>query len=117
LASARGKLEAAMDRLLDQPLGRKVDRKLARHLCNEREHLFPFLYCPGLAATNHEAERALRGLVIARKVWGGNRTAAGARTQSVLMSVLRTCRQQGVSPMAWLMSLLCSAQPVQLTLP
>jgi transposase len=32
--------------------------------------------------------------VIARKVWGGNRTARGARTQSVLMSVLRTCRQQ-----------------------
>lgn len=116
LASARGKLEAAMDRLLDQPLASEADRKLARHLSNEREHLFPFLYCPGLAATNHQAERALRGLVIARKVWGGNRTAAGARTQSVLMSVLRTCRQQGVSPMAWLMSLLCSAQPVLLTL-
>lgn len=116
MASARGQLEAAMDRLLEQPVDSDADRKLARHLSNEREHLFPFLYCPGLAATNHEAEQAIRGLVIARKVWGGNRTAEGARTQSVLMSVLRTCRQQGQAPMPWLMSLLCAAQPLPLNL-
>ena len=34
-------------------------------------------------------------MVIARKVWGGNRTWEGARTQQVLASVLRTCWQQG----------------------
>lgn len=116
MASGRGQLEAAMDRLLEQPVDSDADRKLAAHLSNEREHLFPFLYCPGLAATNHEAERAIRGLVTARKVWGGNRTAAGARTQSVLMSVLRTCRQQGQAPMPWLMSLLCAAEPLLLHL-
>jgi transposase len=116
MASARGQLEAEMDRLLDQPLEGEADGKLARHLLNEREHLFPFLYCQGLVATNHEAERAIRGLVIARKVWGGNRTAAGARTQSVLLSVLRTCRQQGQAPMPWLMSLLCATQPLLLHL-
>jgi len=116
LASARGKLEAVMDRLLEQPVDSEADRKLAAHLSREREHLFPFLYCPGLAATNHEAERAIRGLVIARKVWGGNRTEKGARTQSVLMSVLRTCRQQGQAPMPWLMSLLCAAEPLLLNL-
>ncbi len=33
--------------------------------------------------------------VILRKVWGGNRTWAGARAQSVLMSVWRTCWQRG----------------------
>ena len=32
---------------------------------------------------------------IARKVWGGNRTWEGARTQQILVSVLRTCWQQG----------------------
>ena len=40
-------------------------------------------------------ERAIRGMVIARKVWGGNRTWEGARTQQILVSVLRTCWQQG----------------------
>jgi len=34
-------------------------------------------------------------MVIARKVWGGNRTWEGARTQPILASALRTCWQQG----------------------
>ena len=62
---------------------------------HERPWLFTFLYCPGLDATNNAAERAIRGMVIARKVWGGNRTWEGARTQQILVSVLRTCWQQG----------------------
>lgn len=94
MAIATGRLEKKLDGLLADPQVDEENRKLAKHLGKEREHLFTFLQCPGLAATNHEAERALRGLVIARKVWGGNRTARGARAQSVLMSVLRTCRQQ-----------------------
>jgi hypothetical protein len=32
---------------------------------------------------------------LATKVWGGSRTWAGARAQSVLMSVWRTCWQHG----------------------
>jgi len=94
LMIATGRVEAKLDRLLAWPYADQEHRKLAQHLEKERVHLFNFLLCPGLAATNHEAERALRGLVIARKVWGGSRTARGARTQAVLMSVLRTCRQQ-----------------------
>jgi hypothetical protein len=37
----------------------------------------------------------LRVGVMLRKVWGGNRTWVSARAQSVLMSVWRTCWQQG----------------------
>ena len=63
---------------------------------NERLWLFTFLHCPGLDATNNAAERAIRGMGIARKVWGGNRTWDGApRTHQILASVLRTCWQQG----------------------
>jgi transposase len=72
-----------------------ANRRLARHLQHERPWLFTFLYCPGLDATNNAAERAIRGMVIARKVWGGNRTWEGARTQQILVSVLGTCWQQG----------------------
>ena len=60
-----------------------------------KKKLFTFLHCPGLDATNNAAERAIRGMVIARKVWGGNRTWEGAHTQQILASVLRTCGQQG----------------------
>jgi hypothetical protein len=53
--------------------------------------LFTFLRKPGLDATNWWAEPAIRFGVILRKVWGGNRTWAGARAQVMLMSVWRTC--------------------------
>ncbi len=70
--------------------------------------MFSFLYCPGLDATHHAAEGAIRGMVMARKVWGGNRTWAGARTQQILVSVLRTCWQQGKDALARLVLLLRS---------
>ena len=97
-----------MDRLLEKPYRDPANRRLAKHLEHERPFLFTFLYCPGLDATNHEAERAVRWMVIARKVWGGNRTWAGAQTQQILVSVLRTCWQQDKDPFPRLISLLCS---------
>jgi transposase len=116
VAIAIGRLERKMDRLLADTQAEGENRKLAQHLDQEREHVFTFLRCPGLAATNHEAERALRGLVIARKVWGGNRTARGARAQSVLMSVLRTCRQQQRAALPLLIGLQRMRQPEALDL-
>jgi len=83
-----------------------ANRRLARHLKHERPWLFTFLYCPGLDATNNAAERAIRGMVIARKVWGGNRTWEGARTQQILVSVLRTCWQQSKDAFTRIVTLL-----------
>ena len=64
--------------------------------------MFTFLRQPGLDATNWRAELAIRFGVILRKVWGGSRTWAGARAQSVLMSVWRTCWQQGQNALDFL---------------
>jgi transposase len=93
--TATGKLEAKLDRMLETRRRNPANRRLARHLEHERHWLFTFLHCPGLDATNNATERAIRGMVIARKVWGGSRTWEGARTQQILASVLRTCWQQG----------------------
>ena len=95
LSIATGKLEAKLDRMLEARRRNPANQRLARHLEHERLWLFTFLHCPGLDATNNVAERAIRGMVIARKVWGGNRTWEGAHTHQVLASVLRTCWQQG----------------------
>ena len=95
MSIATGKLEAKLDRMLETRRRNPANHRLARHLEHERLWLFTFLHCPGLDATNNAAERAIRGMVIARKVWGGNRTWEGARTQQILVSVLRTCWQQG----------------------
>jgi transposase len=95
MSIARGRLEAKLDRMLETHRRNAANRRLARHLAHEQLWVFTFLHCPGLDATNNGAERAIRGMVIARKVWGGNRTWQGARTQQILASVLRTCWQQG----------------------
>jgi hypothetical protein len=70
----------------------------------------------GLDATNWRAELAIRFGVVLRKVWGGSRTWVGARAQSVLMSVWRTCWQQGRSALDFLSQLL-RGTPVALALP
>jgi hypothetical protein len=64
------------------------------------------LSVPGLDATNWRAELAIRFGVLLRKVRGGSRTWVGARVQSVLMSVWRTCWQHGLSALDCLSQLL-----------
>jgi transposase len=114
LAVATGRLEAQLDRLLDRQFRCPENRRLAKHLRHEQPHLFTFLRCPGLQATNNFGERAIRLMAMARKTWGGNRTFNGARTQQILASVLRTCWQQGKSAFDQLVELLRSARPILL---
>ena len=93
-----------------------ANERLAQHRRNHRNELFTFPRQPGLDATNWRGELAIRFGVILRKVWGGNRTWVGARAESVLLSVWRTCWQQGRSPLDFLSQLLRGA-PVALALP
>ena len=70
---------------------------LARHLWDHFEQWFTFVFDTRVEPANWRAEQAIRPAVVNRKVWGGNRTAAGARAQGVLMSVLETCRRRAHS--------------------
>ena len=112
LRSATGRVEARLEKMLEKQDPDPANRRLGRHLEHERPWMFTFLYCPGLDATNNAAERAIRGMVIARKVWGGSRTSEGARTQQILVSVLRTCWQQGKDTFGRILTLLRAPQTV-----
>jgi transposase len=116
LTVARGRLENQLSGLIFPPKTNAANERQAEHLWAHRDDLFTFLRQPGLDATNWRAELALRFGVILRKVWGGSRTWAGARAQSVLMSVWRTCWQQGRSAIDFLSQFL-RGQPVGLALP
>jgi transposase len=93
---------------------------LSAHLANHFESWFSFLTDATLPATNWAAEQAIRPAVVNRKVWGGNRTPAGASAQGIVTSVLETCKKQALSALdfvsqslrAWGNSLL--PQPVLL---
>jgi transposase len=115
LAVARGLLEHQLSDLIFPPKTNAANVRLTQHLWNHDNGLFTFLRQPGLDATNWRAELAIRFGVILRKVWGGSRTWAGARAQSVLISVWRTCWQQGRSALDFLSQLL-RGTPVVLTL-
>lgn len=111
LAAELTGLQARLDRLCARRARTPANRRLLKHLRTERDALLTFLRHPGVDATNWRAEQAIRPAVVNRKVWGGNRTAAGARTQEVLMSVLRTAAQQGLDAAAMLEDLLRSPTP------
>src|SRR4029450_8044396 len=98
LAAEAGRLQAQVDKLVAGRPCYPPNRRLLDHLARERGHLFTFLWAPGVQATNWRAEQAIRPAVVTRKVWGGNRTWAGADTWQVLASVLRTASQQRRDP-------------------
>lgn len=105
LAAGRAELHARLDKLLARSPTHVPNRKLLGHLANESQHLLTFLQEPGVQATNWRAEQAIRPAVVNRKHWGGNRTWNGADTQQVLMSVIRTARQQNTDPITLLRDL------------
>src|SRR5262249_16419044 len=116
LAVARGRLANELADAIFPLKSNVANERLAQHLWNHREQLLTFLRVPGVDATNWRAELAIRFGVILRKVWGGNRTWVGARAQAVLMSVWRTCWQQGRSALDVLRQLL-RGDPAALALP
>lgn len=116
LAVACGRLENRLSDLIFPPKSNAANERLAQHLWNHRDDLFTFLRQPELDATNWRAELAIRFGVILRKVWGGSRTWAGARAQAILMSVWRTCWQQGRWALDFLSHLL-RGTPMALALP
>jgi len=98
--------DAASGRFTFEP-----NRRLADHILAHAMNWFWFLFDPTIDATNWRAEQAIRPAVLIRKVWGGNRTAAGGTAQSRLCSVLATLRQRNASPFDWLTHALCSPTP------
>jgi transposase len=97
LAVARSRLQQALENAVFPSKTDRANEKLAKHLWKHIGEFFTYLRIPGLDATNWRAEQAMRFGVILRKVWGGNRTWAGAKAQAILMSVWRTCWQQNRS--------------------
>jgi transposase len=107
LAVAYDRSVEELQALTERPRANAANDALARHLWVHAEQWFQFLADPSIPATNYRAEQALRPAVVNRKVWGGNRTEAGAEAQGVLSSVLRTCRQQVVSAFDYVRDTLC----------
>jgi transposase len=98
---------------LGQPY-RQLESAPQAGLCRRIEkyltELFVFVADPQVPATNNAAERSLRPLVVARKVSGGSRSAAGSTIKMVLASLVGTWRARSLNPFTECCRLLSTAQ-------
>lgn len=74
-------------------------RILAKRLLRHQDELFQFVRKPGVPADNNLAERALRPLVIMRKISGGSRSPEGSKTRLTLFSLVSTWVARGLNPL------------------
>lgn len=99
---ARGKLAAALDRLLAGHYTDPDNARLAKLLRKHRARLLVSLDDDAVAPTNARAEQEIRPAVVVRKTSACNRSSVGAATHATrsLTSLIRTCRKQGQSFLA-----------------
>lgn len=114
LAVMAGRLQNQMRALVFPTKTNAANERFATFLYKHLRSLFTFLRYPGVDATNYRAEQAIRPAVVNRKVWGGNRTWAGAQAQSRIVSVIRTLYQRLHSPFDYIRATLTSPQPAPL---
>lgn len=74
--------------------------KIKESLRKNKDKYFTFLKHPGIPIDNNKAERALRHLVIKRKISFGSKTQRGAETTSILASVILSLK--GNNPENWI---------------
>lgn len=89
------RLADRLDNLAGTESADKDVTRLANRLKRHAGGLAEFLLARDLPGHNNAAERAIRPAVVIRKISGGHRGATTATAAAVVMSVLRTARQQG----------------------
>jgi transposase len=69
-------------------------RQMAKRLRDYGRDYFTFITTPGIYPTNNIAERALRFIVVDRKITQGTRSPTGRRWCERIWTAIATCRQQ-----------------------
>lgn len=107
LLGAHEDYTARLAELSRRPRSNQANVGLAQHLDNHTGSWFMFLADPSIPATNYRAEQALRGPIVNRKVWGGNRTPAGKEAQEIISSVLATCTTGASTAATFIKNAMC----------
>ncbi|MGH3183449.1 MAG: IS66 family transposase [Streptosporangiaceae bacterium] len=84
---------------------------LAKRLLRHQGELFTFVVVDGVEATNNAAKRAIRPLVVSRKISGGSRSAQGTQTRMTLTSLFQTWQAHRLPPLLEFRRLLQSPLP------
>lgn len=75
---------------------------------NVKKYMYHWADAPHIPSDNNFAERALRPMVIARKISFGSQSEKGLQTREILMTILHTASARGHDAVSYLKSLLDS---------
>jgi hypothetical protein len=88
-------LRAELARLESCPVDHDKAVTLQQRIVKHHDEWLVFLDDPRVPPTNNLAERALRPLVVLRKITFGHRTSAGAKRMARMMTVQETAKRHG----------------------
>ena len=112
LYETRSIVEASLKEILAETLTQSSPSdtlRLSQRLQRHWDEWFTFLSYPEVKPDNNDAERALRPIVVHRKVSGGARSDWGAQLVAQMFSFLETMRLQGNNAIASFCELLSLA--------
>ena len=89
---ARSNLENEMDNLLKEPLNPKHKEMITfqKRINKYRNHIFTFLYHPGVPPDNNGSERAIRNVKVKQKISGQFKVFNAAENFAILRSIIDT---------------------------
>lgn len=83
-----------LDQLLRIPVGTKKDKTLMKRFITHRDKILTFMDYKDVPPDNNTSEQAIRKSKIKMKVSGGFRSEHGAKTYTILLSIIETCKKQ-----------------------
>ena len=83
-----------LDSLLQVLVTTKNEKTLLKRFLTHRDKILTFLDYPDVPPNNNSSEQAIRKSKVKMKVSGGFRSEQGAKTYSILLSIIETCKKQ-----------------------
>lgn len=87
-------------------------KQIQTRIKNQTTNLITALLHESVSLTNNSAEKAIRPLVVTRKISGGSKTKVGAKTHAINMSIIETICKQKLPLLDTLHSYLLTPLPV-----
>ena len=85
-----------LEKIINTPFKELDTKKIQTRVRNQNTNLLTALLHEGVSLTNNAAERAMRAIVITRKISGGSKSKEGAKTHAINMSVIETINKQNL---------------------
>jgi len=98
--------EQKLDEFIQVNLSEKEVCTFQKRIKRHRDEIFFFMYDPSTPFHNNDSEKAIRQAKVKQKVSGCFRSKKGAKRYASILSVVETCKKQGLNVMDSIIKLL-----------